>query len=131
MVLLNETNAMGGVVYFSNFVKWQGIAREFVVREQTDYKQLMASPVEMITHSCSVEFLSHLYFGDVVRIELSTANILPTSFVMLFRYFNDETNQLVATGKQKITFASKGSGQGCRIPEEILRLAKVFEISSE
>ena len=27
-VHLHETNAMGGVVYFANFVKWQGIARE-------------------------------------------------------------------------------------------------------
>ena len=27
-VYLNETNAMGGVVYFANFVKWQGIVRE-------------------------------------------------------------------------------------------------------
>ena len=27
-VYLNETNAMGGVVYFANFVKWQGVVRE-------------------------------------------------------------------------------------------------------
>ncbi len=27
-VYFNETNAMGGVVYFANYVKWQGMTRE-------------------------------------------------------------------------------------------------------
>jgi len=130
-VLLNETNAVGGVVYFSNFVKWQGMAREWILMENTDYKKIMSQPIEMATHSCSVLFHKHLYFGARVRIEIQTTKILPTSFVMQFRYFNDQTNDLVATGEQKITFMNTKSGELCRIPEEIMGLAKAVEVQTE
>ncbi|MFZ5801994.1 MAG: acyl-CoA thioesterase [Candidatus Omnitrophota bacterium] len=123
-ILLNETNAMGGVVYFSNFVKWQGIVREMVLKERCDYRALFSEPVDMITHSCSVKFLQHLYFGDVVRIEMATDHILPTSFVMFFEYYRDSEGALAATGEQKVTFADRATGVLCRIPGPILEIAK-------
>ncbi len=127
-VSLSETNAMGGVVYFSNFVKWQGVARELILQRELDYKKLMAASIDMITHSCSIKFLGHLYFGDVVRFEIQTAKILPMSFVMLFEYFRDDNSKIVATGDQKVTFANSRDGNLCRIPSEIYDLVKRVEV---
>ena len=130
-VSLSETNAMGGVVYFSNFVKWQGIARELIMRQNVDYKNLMASPLDLITHSCSVKFLGHLYFGDVVRLEIQTKKVLPTSFVMLFEYLKDESSDVVAIGEQRVTFANRENGELCRMPREIFDLAKQVELETQ
>lgn len=127
IVMLNETNAMAGVVYFSNFVKWQGIAREFILSQHPKFKEIMGRPIEMITQSCSVNFLGHLYFGDKVQIKVTTKRILPASFVMVFRYFHKETNKLVATGEQKVAFASLQTRDLCKVPEEIYELAKSIE----
>ncbi len=130
-ITLGDTNAMGGVVYFSNFVRWQGVVRELIMKQKCDFRKIMSQPLQMITHSCSVRFSDHLYFGDVVRIEVQTKQVLPTSFIMLFNYFNDGTNALVAIGEQKITFSDSKTGQLCRIPEEIYKLAKEVEIRNE
>ena len=127
-VTFSETNAMGGVVYFSNFVKWQGVARELILCQKIEYKKLMSSSLEIITHSCSAKFLEQLYFGDVARIEVQTRDVLPTSLVIQFRYFDDKTDKLVATGEQKVAFADGKKGELCRIPPEIQALAKEVEI---
>jgi len=127
MVLLNETNAMAGVVYFSNFVKWQGMAREFILSQHPKFKEMMSRPIEMITQNCSVNFLGHLYFGDKIQIKVTTRRILPASFVLVFRYFNKETNQLIATGEQKVAFANLQTRELCETPEEIRQLAQSVE----
>lgn len=127
LILLNETNAMAGVVYFANFVKWQGMAREYILIQHPKFKEIMSRSIEMITHSCSVDFLDHLYFGDTVQIKITSKRVLPTSFIMVFRYFNKLTNKLVATGEQKITFANLQTRQLCKMPEEIYELAKTVE----
>jgi len=126
-VFLNETNAMAGVVYFSNFVKWQGMARESILRQHPKFKEIMSRPIEMITRSCSVNFLDHLYFGDEVLIKVSTKQVLPASFVMVFHYLNKTTNKLVAIGEQKIAFADLQTRQLCMVPDEICELAKSVE----
>lgn len=130
LVLLEETNAMGGVVYFSNFVKWQGMAREYLLTQHPSFREIISGPQEMITHSCSVRFLDHLRFGDTVRIKVFTKEIMPTSFVMIFKYFNQATGKLVAEGEQKVTFADKTTGQLCRIPKEIMELAESAQIGA-
>ena len=131
VVSLSDTNAMGGVVYFSNFIKWQGMARELIMRQKVDYKKLIASPLDMITHSCSAKFLGHLYFGDVVRLEVQTKKILPTSFVMVFEYLRDGGGDVVAVGEQRVTFANRENGELCRMPQEIFDLAKQVELETQ
>jgi len=131
IVMLNETNAMAGVVYFSNFVKWQGMAREFILSQHPKFKEIMSRPIEMITQSCSVNYLGHLYFGDKIQIKVTAKRILPASFVMAFRYFNKDTSKLVATGEQKVAFANIQTRELCKVPEEIYQLAKSIEESEK
>lgn len=126
-ILLNETNAMGGVVYFAHFAKWQGMVREWILCQHPKFKEIVERPIEMITRNCSVEYLGHLYFGDVVQIEAATYDVRPTSFMMEFRYYRKDPTALVATGLQKVTFADRKTGQICRIPPEILEIAKTAE----
>jgi acyl-CoA thioesterase FadM len=124
LILFNETNALGGVAYFSNYVKWQGMAREYILCSHPQFKKLLSSGIEIVTNRCSVEFRDSLYFGDIVLIKIFIKQIMPASLTLLFEYLNKKTGQIVAIGEQKIAFINSESKQLCRMPKEILDLAE-------
>ena len=109
-VYLNETNAMGGVVYFANFIKWQGIVREeFFIKAfpswQEIMKLVMAGSANMITVEEHSKFKRHASFGDTIVIKLQTANLKKCSFDMVFRMYRSNTgDELIYEGWQRITF---------------------------
>ena len=88
-VYLNETNAMGGVVYFANYVKWQGMVREeFFMKAFPAWKEVMklvmSGSANMITVEEHSRFRRHASFGDTVIIKLKTANLKKCSFDLIF-----------------------------------------------
>ncbi len=108
-VFFNETNAVGGVVYFSNYVKWQGIAREkYFLQTCPDWPEIMKAVYEGRLNMITVEehsyFIHHAFFGDELQIELSTGNIRKFSFEMYFVVKNQETGVLMYEGMQKLAF---------------------------
>lgn len=107
-VYLNETNAVGGVVYFSNYVKWQGMTRErYFVDTCADWPEIMKEVYELKLNMITVEehsyFLHHAFFGDDITIELRTANVKSFSFEMLFLMKNG-SGHVLYEGMQKIAF---------------------------
>lgn len=108
-VHLHETNAMGGVVYFANFVKWQGIAREeFFMRAFPSWKEVMklvmSGSANMITVEEHSKFKRHAFFGDIVLIKLQTANLKKCSFDLIFKMYRNSEDELIYEGWQKLTF---------------------------
>ena len=72
-VYLNETNAIGGVVYFSNYVKWQGMVREeYFMKTFPSWIAIMKEVEEGKVHMITVEehshFKRHAFFGDTIII---------------------------------------------------------------
>ncbi len=108
-VYLNETNAMGGVVYFANFVKWQGMVREeffmkaFPMWEDV-MKLVMAGSANMITVEEHSRFKRNAFFGDTIIIKLQTANLKKCSFDLVFKMFRNNEDELIYEGWQKLTF---------------------------
>ena len=108
-VYLNETNSMGGVVYFSNFVKWQGMVREeFFMKAFPSWKEVMklvmAGSANMITVEEHSRFKRNAFFGDTIIIRLQTANLKKCSFELVFKMYRNNDEDLIYEGWQRLTF---------------------------
>lgn len=130
-IYLNETNAVGGVAYFSNYIKWQGMAREeyFIVTVpvwQEIVKEVSYGKVNMITVEEHSHFIQHAYFGDTIVISLQTANIRTFSFDMIFFMTNKTTNQLLYEGLQRLAF-DDFKGRFVPIPPAMLESVKDYK----
>ena len=108
-IYFNETNAVGGVAYFSNYVKWQGMAREeYFIQSVPSWREIMREvslgKVNMITAEEHSHFIQHAYFGDSVIITLQTVNLKKFSFDMIFKMYRNSKDNLIYDGWQKLAF---------------------------
>ncbi len=122
-IVLKHTNVEGNT-YFDNFVSWQGEARELLLVSHPDIATFLKNmkSVKMITHSLHHVFKGEAFFGDLIRIVVTTRNIKFCSFIMMFRFYNHLNNKFLGEGWQKICFAEGQSQRLCRIPRVILDL---------
>jgi len=130
-VSLHETNAMGGVVYFSNFVKWQGMVREeFFTKAFPSWKEIMklvmAGSANMITVEEHSRFRGHAFFGDTVIVKLQTANLKKVSFDLIFKMYRNTEDRLIYEGWQKLTFDDY-KGNFIPIPEPFQKTILEYE----
>ncbi len=130
-VYFNETNAMGGVVYFANFVKWQGMTREeFFVKVFPNWKEIMKLATEGFVNMITVEehsyFRRHAFFGDKITIKLQTAHLRKCSFDLLFRMYRNDEQELLYEGWQRVTF-DDNHGNFIPIPEPIRQSIQEYE----
>ncbi|OIO38118.1 MAG: hypothetical protein AUJ71_03855 [Candidatus Omnitrophica bacterium CG1_02_49_16] len=126
LIHLHETNAVGGVVYFSNYVKWQGIVREdFFIKSVPEYRQIMmdvvSGKVNMITVEEHSRFISHALFGDEILIRLHTEDIQKCSFKFFFRMTKKNENGEIYEGWQTVSFDDY-RGRFIPIPVPFLRV---------
>lgn len=130
-VYFNETNAMGGVAYFSNYIKWQGIVREeYFIKTVPAWREIMQYVIEgkinMITVEEHSHFIRHIFFGDTVTINLQTANIKKCSFDMIFVMVNNASKQIIYEGIQRLAF-DDFKGKFIPIPEAMLVSVRDYE----
>jgi enediyne biosynthesis thioesterase len=113
MVSFEETNALGNV-YFSNFLKWQGICRERFLKDfAPEVIDEFADGLKIATMSCSCSYYRELYAFDRIAIEMCLANsrafdeMREANVLRLnFKYWKDESDQklLAAEGEQEVAF---------------------------
>jgi enediyne biosynthesis thioesterase len=123
-VLVKQTNLFGNA-YFSNFVEWQGEAREKLFLSHPASLEFLRvnRNVLLVTHTVHHRFLSHAFFGDTIRIELTTRDIMDYTLTLVFRYYNGANNELIGEGWQKICFFDTDCNQPCKVPQIFLDLA--------
>lgn len=128
-VYLTDTNAEGNT-YFTKYFEWQGMAREEFVRSNVPgLGAILQSGVRIITVEAYLHFIHETVLFDEILINVSTSNIKKTSLDLVFTYTNKKTKQLVAEGRQKLTFADS-TGKLIHIPEEIREKAMYFLIEA-
>lgn len=132
-VYLSETNAIGGVVYFSNYVKWQGMVREdFFMKTFPNWIEIMKEVDEGKVHMITVEehsnFRRHAFFGDTVIIKLQTANVKRCSFDLKFKVYRNSLEELIYEGWQTLTFMDY-KGDFIAIPEPMRETLLSFRAS--
>ena len=134
-VYFNETNAVGGVVYFSNYVKWQGMVREeffmkaFPMWEDV-MKLVMAGSANMITVEEHSRFRGHAFFGDAILVKLQTANLKKCSFDLVLKMYRNAETDLIYEGWQRITFDDY-KGNFIPIPEPFRESILEYESTGE
>ncbi len=133
-VYFNETNAVGGVAYFSNFVKWQGMTREeYFIRSVPSWRDVMKfiqnGELNMITVEEHSHFIQHAHFGDKIIIRLQTTNIRKFSFDIVFIMLNGETEQVIYEGFQRLAF-DNFHGKFVPIPAPMLSSVCQYEMDA-
>ena len=136
VVSFEETNALGNV-YFSNFLKWQGVCRErFLAEHAPDLIPQFADGLKIATLDCSCSYYWELYAFDRVLIEMYLGNPEGMSsgteadvLRIYFKYWKltEPQRLLAAEGEQRIAFLytrSPTSWERGPIPEA-LRVALV------
>ena len=125
IVLIKQTNVLGNT-YFANYIEWEGEAREkFFLTHPAALEFLKTNPsIVMITHSLFHRFFANAYFGDHIRIEVTSKDILDYSLVLVFRHYKVDPDLLIGEGWQKICFSDTRSNQLCPVPQIILDLAE-------
>lgn len=122
-VLIKSTNAFGNT-YFSNYIEWQGEARErffFTHPSAEDFLKANKS-ILMVTHSLGHQFINNTYLGDYLKIEVTSRNIMKYSFVLDFNFIDAKKNKPVGKGWQKIGFYDEKVQGLCPIPKIFLDL---------
>jgi enediyne biosynthesis thioesterase len=124
-VYFSETNAMGGVVYYSNYVKWQGETREaFLVETVPEWKVVMQEVakgnVNMLTTEEYSHFIQHAFFGDKIIIKIHAEEVKKFSFKIIFKMYKVGTDALIYEGWQRVGF-DDFKGHFVPIPEPMLR----------
>ncbi|WP_435623182.1 SDR family NAD(P)-dependent oxidoreductase [Flagellimonas sp.] len=145
MVSFEETNLVGNV-YFSNFIKWQGLCREaflhkhlnLVADESTNkvpISSLLGSgKLALVTLNTSCNYFKELKAFDNINIHLLLEGIEGNRIKMKFRYYlegGDAKEELVAEGKQEIACMERNDQGGMdeyrdRIPLELVSALEPF-----
>ncbi len=122
-ITLKQTNAFGNT-YFANYVEWQGEAREkFLLQHPATPEFLRANPqLVLVTYCVFHRYIDNTYFGDHIRIEVTSKDIQKYSLILVFRYFNDSSNKVVGEGWQKVCFRDAQKGVLVEVPQLILDL---------
>lgn len=128
-ILFKSTNMMGNT-YFSNYVEWQGEAREKLLLEHPAASIFLKSNKEitMLTYCVYHRFIINTFFGDIIRIEMTSREIQKYSAVLVFRYYNDTDDALIGEGWQRICFSNTALNTFCEVPQLVLDLIEpIFE----
>ena len=113
IVSFEETNALGNV-YFTNFLKWQGICRELFLKERApELLPQLSGGMKIATLHCSCSYYWELYAFDRVVVEMylndssESGKSLESGVLWIcFKYWKnaDPDRLLVGEGEQKIAF---------------------------
>lgn len=113
IVSFEETNALGNV-YFSNFLKWQGVCRERFLKEHApELIGQFSDGLRIATLECSCSYYWELYPFDSITVEMflddrhgSPGATEPDVLQLCFKYWKTDKQQrlLAAEGEQKIAF---------------------------
>lgn len=125
LVYFNETNSMRGVVYFSNYVKWQGMVREeFLLKTVPQWALMMQEVINgnlnMITVEEHSHFIQHAFFGDQITIKIHATELRKLSFKIMFEMTKSDSEDVIYNGWQKLAF-DDCKGNFIPIPESLMK----------
>lgn len=113
-----ETDAQG-VVYYANYFVWFEVARMSYLRAiGYDYATLERDGLGFVIAEATCRYHAPAHFDEVLVIRTSSAEIRKKSFVFEYEVHNQETGQLLATGRTVQVFID-GKGRPREIPSKL------------
>lgn len=99
-----ETNLVGNV-YFTHYLKWQGICREMFLREHApSVIDDLQNGLALVTVRVSCEYLAELVAFDELIVRMRLLDHAQNRATMSFEYWRQkgEQEELIARGEQQV-----------------------------
>jgi len=126
---LKDSNAYGNI-YFARYFEWQGMCREKWFSECI-CPNMFELKGSLVTRSAYNDYVAAIMPFQKVRCELSTRKIKPTSFELIFHFYDAQTNKLLSRGGQKIAMVEAGGKKLLKFPEEILNKVRYYVVEDD
>jgi len=128
---ISDTN-MEGNVYWTRFCEWFGKARElFLISLLPDgvnvAEFLKSQRIAIITCDVYMKFLKPVYFTDRIVVKINTDNFGKCSVVIVVTIVNEDTEEVVAIGRQKLAFTDTETKEFVPIPSLLKEAAIAYE----
>jgi len=121
-VTIGDTNLLQNM-YFLNFFKIQGIARELWVNERVENgAESLRNGLVLITRSAQMRFIKDFFLYERILVHVQVRNIREVRAELVFKFYNESTMELHAEGYQEIVFANSDH-KICRMPENFKKAA--------
>ena len=109
VVYLGNTNLFGNV-YFARYFDWQGEAREALFNKTVpESLSLFKSGIKFVTIEASIKYNKETTIFDEILIKVKAENFKVTTLDLIFTYINKKTDDVIATGKQRIGFVDSNN----------------------
>jgi enediyne biosynthesis thioesterase len=123
-VTFEDTNVVGNV-YFVNYLRWQGQARETFLHEHVrGLAGEMTRGLRLVTARCACDFYLELEVFDELEIRMALERQEQNRLALAFDYVRTSrgAEELVARGWQQIAFLRAGPGglEATRPPAALL-----------
>jgi enediyne biosynthesis thioesterase len=131
VVGFEETNLVGNV-YYTNFLKWQGRAREMFLRDHApQVLEELANGLALATVRCACDYLAELEAFDEIAIRMRLGGILQNRINLLFEYYRvtPDGEELVARGEQQVACMRREGKKAVptAIPVQLREALKEYE----
>jgi len=115
-ITVEETNVFGNM-YFADFFKLQGIARDLMLLYHVqDIHQIMAETGATIAVVDAYnKFIKPCFFGENITIEISTKDIMRSRATLIINFRNKENNEMRGEGYQRFCWVSN-TGKVMQLP---------------
>ena len=131
VVGFEETNLVGNV-YYTNFLKWQGRAREMFLRDHApQVLEELSNGLALATVRCACDYLAELEAFDEIAVRMRLGGILQNRINLLFEYYRltPEGEELVARGEQQVACMRRDGKKAVptAIPAQLREALKEYE----
>ncbi|MDM8557262.1 acyl-CoA thioesterase [Candidatus Parabeggiatoa sp. HSG14] len=116
IITFEDTNLVGNV-YYANHIRWQGSCREMFLRDHApDVLEQLNEDLVMVTTRVSCEYFNELFAFDEVYVRMQAGAVTESRVTMLFDYFRDKNEELIARGEQQVACMLKKNGSTVPTP---------------
>ena len=116
----------GGVVYYSNYLRWFEIGRTEILRQNDlDYSEFEKEGLIAPVVEVKCNYKAPAKYNDVIIIETEITHIGNSSIRFDYKITNKEDKRLIAEGYTVNVFVEIKTNKPAKIPE---KLRKVFEL---
>ncbi len=109
-----------GYLHPYNYFEWTSYVREAFFSEMcTDFKQILESPIKMMTAKIDSFILGESSFGDEFYARFSVGKIKRVSCDIIVRFFNKRLKKIVCETQHTLVFMDSTTQKFAPIPESI------------
>lgn len=127
-ITLEHTNVFGNV-YFSNFFRYQGLAREKMLLKHIPnaFQYFMGNGMGLATIQAHNNYFNNIYFGDSIIAKVTTSNLQASSARLNISFHKKNDDSLVGSGYQDFCVTNIKSGRPIKFPK-IFDFLQYYEV---